>query len=429
MGIVKYRSSSVIASLAVLCTVCGCGHGTQGSPTAKKTSAPQTVATATASFGTVHPVESLAGIIAPYQNVAISSTLTEPTDTVTVVEGDSVSLGQTLAQLNTDDLVANLNADLATVNSNAASATHTVYQGKLTISQGVDSLTSAQAAQRQAQQSLQRDQTDLQRYQGLLQNGYVSAQQVEQQQTTVRNDQQALRSSVAAVASARENVIENGSLQSQGLQQSSVEQARAQVEVARAQAQQIRVQIGKARIVSPIDGIVVNRNLNPGEYPGTRQIFTIQQVNPIYAVLHGSGQQIAAVGVGDTVDVGISDLGGRTVHGRVLGVLNQITPGSTDFEVKVVLANASGKIRPGMAVSGDIHVQAASGERIPATAFTDVQRDAVQAVDNDGSVRTVHVVRLADDGKTAVVSGIAPGTRVISNGLTTVSPGQKVAVQ
>ena len=42
----------------------------------------------------------------------------------------------------------------------------------------------------------------------------------------------------------------------------------AQEKVAMAQAQQVRVQIAKAAIVSPIDGVVVNRNLNPGEYPG-----------------------------------------------------------------------------------------------------------------------------------------------------------------
>ena len=61
----------------------------------------------------------------------------------------------------------------------------------------------------------------------------------------------------------------NGSsLSAPGLQQSSVAQAKAQEEVALAQAQQIRVSISKATIISPIDGVVVNRNLNPGEYPG-----------------------------------------------------------------------------------------------------------------------------------------------------------------
>ena len=34
--------------------------------------------------------QSLAGVIAPYQNVAIASTLTEPTDVVNVQEGDVV---------------------------------------------------------------------------------------------------------------------------------------------------------------------------------------------------------------------------------------------------------------------------------------------------------------------------------------------------
>ncbi len=54
------------------------------------------------------------------------------------------------------------------------------------------------------------------------------------------------------------------------------------------------MQIAKATITSPIDGVVVNRNINPGEYPGNREIFTLQQVDPIYAVLHASSEQVAA---------------------------------------------------------------------------------------------------------------------------------------
>ena len=78
----------------------------------------------------------------------------------------------------------------------------------------------------------------------------------------------------------------------------SIQQARAQVQVALSQAQQVRVQIAKATIVSPIDGVVVNRNLNPGEYPGNRQIFTLQQVKPMYAILRGSAAQVEGIASG-----------------------------------------------------------------------------------------------------------------------------------
>ncbi len=148
---------------------------------------------------------------------------------------------------------------------------------------------------RQAQQTLTNDQANLSRDQNLLAQGYVSQQSVDAQSTLVRNDQQALNSANANLASARSTVQANGTLSGQGLQAAAVQQSQAQEEVALAQAQQVRVQIGKATIVSPIDGVVVNRNLNPGEYPGNRELFTLQQVNPIYAVLHASSEQIAGI--------------------------------------------------------------------------------------------------------------------------------------
>jgi hypothetical protein len=173
---------------------------------------------------------------------------------------------------------------------------------------------------------------------------------------------------------------------------------------------------------------VVNRNLNPGEYPGTRQIFTLQQVNPIYAILRGSGQQIAQIATGAAATVLSTDAKHSQRNGKVAGVLNQIVPGSTDFQVKVVLANGDGSLRPGMDVSGSVRLPGVHGIRVPETAFTDDSHDAVMIVQS-GTVKTVHVAEIADDGVTAIVSGVDPGARVVSNGQTSIGDGEKVAVR
>ncbi len=83
--------------------------------------------------------------------------------------------------------------------------------------------------------------------------------------------------------------------QSTGLQASTVAAAAAEaraahatVQQAQASVQQLQVSIAKARIVSPVNGVVVNRNLNPGEYPNGRTLFTIQQLDHVYAALNAS---------------------------------------------------------------------------------------------------------------------------------------------
>ena len=428
MPIRLHRSSRFLTALAApaaaLLLLAGCAKAP------KPAAAPaQVVATTVSAFGSVRPAETLAGIVAPFENVAISTTLSEPADSVTVQEGDRVRAGQVLARLDTADLQAALAADEATAQSNTATTEHNVYQGQLSIAQGVDAVRSAQTAVRQAQTTLQRDTTDLGRYQQLLAKGYISDQQVSQQEATVKNDEQALRSAQAGLESAQSTVQANGSLSGGGLESSSVAQSRATEQVSLAQAQQQRVMIDKATIISPIEGVVVNRNLNPGEYPGTRQIFTLQQVDPIYAILRGSGAQIAKIATGSKVTVNASDLGNKKFTGTVIGVLNQINPGSTDFQVKVLVPNPNWSLRPGMAVEATVPLPAASGIRIPATAFTDDSHTQVMVVADDGTVHLTRVVELGHNDQNAVVAGLAPGARVVNDGQTSVSEGQKVAIQ
>jgi multidrug efflux pump subunit AcrA (membrane-fusion protein) len=368
-------------------------------------------------------------LIAPYQSVAIQSDLTEPADAVNVQEGDRVTKGEVLARLDTADLEANLAADLATAASDAASATHTVYQGGLTISQSQQSVSAARAAVRQAQETLRKDSLDLARYQQLLANGFISQQQVATQLALVANDGQAVRGAEATLASDAEQVAANGTLAGNGLQASSVQQARATQAVALATAQQVRTQIAKATIVSPIDGVVVNRNLNPGEYPGTRQLFTLQQVDPIYAIVRGSGAQVADLERGASATVIASDLGGARLRGTVSGVLSQINPGSTDFQVKIALANPGGRLRAGMAVVASVALPPARGIRIPETAFIDDNHDSILIVDGRDMVETAKVTETISDGKTSLVRGIPSGTRVVTDGQSSVGDGQKVAIR
>jgi multidrug efflux pump subunit AcrA (membrane-fusion protein) len=357
----------------------------------------------------------------------VQSTLSEPADSVSVQEGDLVRKGQVLAVLDTADLEAQLRADQATANSNSATTTHAVYQGSLSIAQGSDTLRAAQAAVNQAKANIERDQAQLTRDQNLFNKGYVSLAQVQQDQATRRDDSATLDNANSQVASARSTVQANGTMTSGGLQESTVQQSQAQVAVAEAQADQVKVQIDKATIVSPIDGVVVNRNFNPGEYPGTRQLFTLQQVDPVYAVLHGSGAEVANIQSGARASISAADLGTRaSFTGSVVGVLNQINPGSTDFQVKIVVPNPLRRLRPGMAVVGTVPLPPIRGVIVPQTAFTDDNHDAVMGVSPDGTLSTVHVTETGGDGTNSIVSGIPSGARVLQDGQQSFGDGQKV---
>jgi multidrug efflux pump subunit AcrA (membrane-fusion protein) len=420
-GITLVRRTAASLALAVLATACA-----HRQPPAPKPPA-AAVPVVTVQQGTVSPRTVLSGIIAPLQNVGITSSLAEPAAAVYVNEGDRVHRGQQLALLDTADLRAQLAQYQATVSSNQAKATQTYDQAGLTIVQNGNTVNQARAAVRQAQQTLQTDSVNLGRYAALLRNGYVPQQQYDQQASLVRNDQQAVRAAQVTLQNDMQQVAANGTTSS-GLQGAQVAAAQAATQISQAQADQIRVQIAKASIVSPIDGVVVNRNLNPGEFPGTRQLFTIQATDRVYAVLNGAASQIAGLVTGSAATVTSSSLPGKQFVGTVEGILNALNPGSTNFVVKVVLANPTGTLRPGMAVSGSARLPSASGLRIPDTAFLDTTNSTVQTV-SAGVVQTAKVTMIADDGSNAIVTGVAPGASVVVNGQSGLTDGQTVAPQ
>jgi multidrug efflux pump subunit AcrA (membrane-fusion protein) len=377
--------------------------------------------------GTVSPRTVLSGIIAPLQNVGITSSLAEPADAVYVKEGDHVTRGQVLALLDTADLRAQLAQYEATVTSNAAKAVQSYDQAGLTIAQNSNTVDQARAAVLQMQQTLANDTLNLTRDAQLLAQGYIAQQQYDAQATTVRNDQQAVDAAKVTLQNDVSQVAANGTTSS-GLQGSIVASAQATTAISRAQADQIRVQIAKASIVSPISGVVVNRNLNPGEFPGTRQIFTLQETSRVYAVLNGSAAQVVGLRPRSVATVTSSSLPGKQFTGAVDGVLSALSPGSTNFIVKVVLANPTGTLLPGMAVSGSARLPSTHGLMIPDTAFLDTTNTTVQVV-NGSIVRTATVTMVADDGKNAIVTGLAPGAAVVINGQSGLTDGQTVAPQ
>jgi RND family efflux transporter MFP subunit len=212
---------------------------------------------------------------------------------------------------------------------------------------------------------------------------------------------------------------------STGLQGATVEAAQAAVQTAMGLANQTRVSISKAAIVSPIDGVVVNRYLNPGEYPGSRQIFTLQETDKVYAALNGSGAEISGVRRGAPVRVQSTDNALLQGTARVSAVLDQVTPGSTNFVVKAVLPNPAGLFHSGMVVTGVVAKPPTTGLRVPRTAFVDDAQSTVQTIVN-GAVKTIPVTMIAEDAKNAVVIGVHRGQTVIVNGQLGLTDGQPV---
>jgi multidrug resistance efflux pump len=355
----------------------------------------------------------IAGVVTPFRQVGIAADLSEPIADVDVQEGDHVRAGQALAHLVVDDLVAQLASGQRTVAEDVAKYAQAAYQTNATNAQDEAAIRSAQATLHQAHVSLNGALVDLKRYETLEAQGYLAPQTVDQQRTSVASDVAAVNSAQASLNQAVANAQANGRGNDAGVQQAELQSARATADAAEATVEQLRRQIARATIVSPVDGIVDAVNANPGEYPTERELFTIEQTASVYALLPTSTSQVVQIQPGAAASVTVSGSTQKD-QGKVTAVLDELVPGTTNFTVKVLVPNTDGHLHAGMPVTGDLDLPAASGIEIPVAAFVDDTRTSVYTVDN-GVIKTVQVRDVKDDNTNAIVTGLAAGTRVVSN--------------
>ena len=167
-------------------------------------------------------------------------------------------------------------------------------------------------------------------------------------------------------------------------------------------------------IVAPISGVITQRNANPGEQTDSRQLFTIIDTRSVWAQLSVFPADLAKVKVGAHVTI-TDTTSGHTTKGQV-SQIDLLAAPDQSVNVRVVLDNPNGQLRPGRHISARITV----GEHTAALA---VKRTGLQAF-RDFTVVYAQIgeeyeVRMLELGLQAgewaeVLGGLEPGTRYVS---------------
>jgi HlyD family secretion protein len=409
--VLRLRVIDVVTLLALI-TCTGCGGSADANAKPSATPAPH-VQAATAADGVIHPTLQLAGVVAPYRQAGIAGDLTEPIADVDVQEGDRVRAGQVLAHLQTDDLQAQLVSGQRVVAEDIARYAQSAYQTSAVNAQDASAVKSAQDALHQAAVARDGALTDLKRYEALEAQGYIAPQTVDQQRTTVASDIAAVNTAQATLNQALASAQANGSGTNAGEQQATLQAARAAADAAAASVAQLQRQLSRATITSPIDGVVDAVNANPGEYPSGRQLFTIEQVSSMFVLLPTSAAQVTTIRTGAQVTF-TSTAGPQRYTGKVVAVLDALQPGTTNFTVKVLVANPNGDLHAGMPLTGIVALPAVRGVEIPVTAFVDDGHASIYTIKHD-TVSSTPVRDVRDDGLHAIVTGIEPGATIVQD--------------
>ncbi len=227
----------------------------------------------------------------------------------------------------------------------------------------------------------------------------------------------------------RNNIVSDTSLDQA---ESSFGFQRAQVDALAAQVELARKALRDAVVVSPIDGMVATRSVNPGENLAVNAaMFTIVDLSRVEVEATVPAEQVARLAVGQTARLRVEGFGEREFVGRIARINPMARAGSRAIPVYVTVDNKDGALRGGMFASGKVLVAEAAGAiAVPPVAIRhDDQGDFVLVI-ADGRTMRRPVTRVAQwaRGDLVQVEGLAPGDRVITGNLPGLTAGRAVAV-
>lgn len=195
--------------------------------------------------------------------------------------------------------------------------------------------------------------------------------------------------------------------------------ATGDLDVRKAQLTQARLRLKRSTITSPIGGIAVTRDIEPGEVlaPGA-PITVIQRVDRLKAVIGIPETDVAQFSVGDMATIRLDAFPDEEFEGRITFIGPATSGASRTFPADIAVANPGGSLKPGM-------VAEALLERRTFEDAIVVPRDAVHERDSgmvaiimDGDRARVRSVTLgAGEGNDVMVlEGLAAGDQLVVEG-------------
>lgn len=315
---------------------------------------------------------------------------------VLVAEGDRVTAGQPLVQL--DDTELRTRMQQATAQIEVAQAQ--VQQEMANLAQAEATLAEANA--------------NLKRYQSLASQGAVSAEELDSRATQA--------------VTAQESV---------GVAQASVASAQATVRSRQLDLSQLQTQLGYTTVTAPAAGVIAERPATVGDVSSTASaVITLIRDNQLELIADVPQAQLAQVQVGAPTIVTSSTDPAIRVNGTVQEIQPLVDPQTRTAQVVIQLP-ASDRLRSGMFLTAEMQTAQRSGLTLPAPALLPqpdgTLRVYVLGPDDTAIARTVEVgARIANAGDDAsrveVVSGLAAGDQVIVAGASYVQAGDLVTV-
>lgn len=177
-----------------------------------------------------------------------------------------------------------------------------------------------------------------------------------------------------------------------------------------------------AAIVAPIGGVVVDRQVGPGQYlqagSGT-PVFTIADPASVWLLANVRESDAGLVRLGQAVEVHVLAYPKRAFRARVTYVAAVVDPVTHRLPVRAVIDNRDAALKPEMFANFRILTSEASdAPAVPESAVVyEGELAHVWVLSGDGllAYRSIHTGRY-NDGLVEVLDGLKPGERIVTKG-------------
>ena len=340
------------------------------------------------------------GKIQPITKVEVKSKASGIVKKEMVDAGDRVKAGQVLAELDKEELQAQVRGDeaqLTAAEANLRASEADVERSKVD-AQGVDVPT--------LQRAYQRAQT-------MASQGVVSASALDDAQ---RNYEMAVNKRDLARAQLTIN-------------EAKVKQAQAQVTQYKASLARSEEQLNYATIVAPIDGEVLSRDVEVGDAVSSilvlgssaTLVMTLGNMKQVYVDGKVDESDIGKVYLGQPARIKVESFKDKTFSGKVTKIapMGVEKDNVTTFQVRVSIDNSGGELKALMTANAEIILKEDHNVLIipeNAIIYDKDKKAQVEVPDpkgKDGKRKVAVTVGISNGAKTELLSGLRKGDKVV----------------
>jgi membrane fusion protein, multidrug efflux system len=208
--------------------------------------------------------------------------------------------------------------------------------------------------------------------------------------------------------------------------------AKASVDAAQAQVNMANQAIRDTTIVSPMEGIVARRHVEPGErVTNEMTVYTLVQIDALEFAPQVPVEEAAKLRIGQELDVSVPGENASR-KATIVRIAPMASAATRTIDVRARMANADRALKAGTPVTGNVALAAVSAAiTIPLEALRAADSAPHVFVLEGEAVKRVNVKLGARDEKRAlmvITDGVKPGARIVSARVQDLKDGQNVRV-